>query len=129
MPKGPGDAVFVIVTSAVEGVPTTDVAEAVLLAGVGSVVVEVTVAVFVMLVPIGLAGLIITMIVKFATPAAGSDAIEHVTVPVAPPAGVVHKKVGPAVWDSETKVVFAGMTSVSVTAAASDGPLFVTAIA
>lgn len=50
----------------------------------------------------------------------------HVTVPVAPAAGVVQVKPVPIVID--TNVVPVGRASVNVTAAASDGPLFVVVI-
>jgi len=67
-----------------------------------------------------------TTIENVADAPAGSVAIVHVIVPVAPAGGVVHAKVGPVVWLSETNVVPAGTVSVSDTLAASEGPAFAT---
>ena len=50
----------------------------------------------------------------------------QVTVPVAPTAGVEHEKPGPPVCISETKVVFAGIASVSATPCAPIVPTFET---
>jgi hypothetical protein len=57
-----------------------------------------------------------------------SVAIEQVTVPVPPTAGVMHTNEGPLVCDSDTKVVPAGRTSENDTLCASLGPLLVTTI-
>lgn len=95
-------------------------------AALGSVVVEDTFAVFDTLLPLGADAATRITKEKTAELAAGIAAKVHEIVPPAPAAGVLHVKVGPLFWVAETKVVDAGTVSVSVTLAASEGPLFVT---
>jgi methenyltetrahydromethanopterin cyclohydrolase len=118
---GSGVSVFVTLRSA-EPTPTVVTAVAELFAGTGSAVVDDSVAVFVMTVPELSDGSVCTTIVKKSavTP---KLAFEHVIVPVAPTAGVVHVH-GPVV-DSDTNVVPAGSVSVKLALAALLGPLFV----
>ena len=103
--------------------PSVVVAVPLLFAGVGSAVVEEMVAVFVIVADAP--ELIATTKVKTALPA-GNEAIEHVTVPAEPTAGVVQLQ--PAGEVSETKVVLAGNASVSVTVEAELGPALMTVI-
>jgi hypothetical protein len=56
------------------------------------------------------------------------DASWQVTVPVAPPDGVLQVNVEPVFCTNEANVAFAGTVSVSVTDAAGAGPPFVTEI-
>jgi len=116
--------VFEIATSVAPGVTAAFVVD-VLFAGVESVGL-VTLAVFV-IVPVAPL-LARTTSWNIAEPAAGRPAMLHVIVPVAPAAGAVHVKAGPAVCVNETNVVCAGTASVRATLAASDGPLFATEI-
>jgi hypothetical protein len=69
--------------------------------------------------------LILTVIENVAEALGANVTSEQVIVPVPPTEGVVQEKSGPVDCDSETKVVFAGMVSVSETFAAFDGPPFV----
>ena len=85
-----------------------------------------TVAVFVMFVPLGVLGLTSTTTVNVAEAPAARVASLPLIVPVPPTAGLVKVKVGPLVWLSETKVVLAGMLSVSCTFWASEGPWLLT---
>jgi len=101
------------------GFCTSVPADAVLLAGFESTLVLVTVAVLVIVLPIGAAAVACTVIAKSYTPA-GSDAIENVTVPPAPTAGVVAIQPDGAL--AETNVVFAGKGSASATPVAGSGP-------
>src|SRR5712691_516680 len=84
-----------------------------------------TVAVFVMFEPPAALGLTWTTTVNVAEPPAARVAVVPLIVPVPPAGGLLNVKVGPLVWLSETKVVLAGMASVSWTFCASDGPLSV----
>ena len=118
-------AVLAMLRSAAPGDTVAAVLE-LLFDGTGSVVVEVTVAVLV-IVPVVPADTF-TTIENVADAPAGSVAIVQVIVPVPPAAGVVHAKVGPVVWLSETNVVPDGMVSESDTLAASPGPPFATVI-
>ena len=68
----------------------------------------------------------LTTKVNAADAAGSSAAIVQTIVPDAPTAGVVQLNDGPEVCVAETKVVFAGTVSVSVTFAAVAGPAFVT---
>ena len=65
------------------------VVTATLFAGLGSAVVELTVAAFVITVPASVAGLTRTIRVKVAVAPLGNDAVRHDTVPTPPAAGVV----------------------------------------
>lgn len=103
---------------------TVVLAEGVLPDGFGSEVVLETFAVFVITVPVATPAPMCRVIEKVAEPT-GNKPIVQVIVPVPPAAGVLQENVGPAVCDSETNVVLAGTASVSETAVAADGPLFV----
>lgn len=92
----------------------------------GSVVADVIVAVAVMIVFGNVDAPTRTPSVKLLVPTA-NDAFVHVTMPVAPTAGVVHDQ--PATAGSESNVVFAGIGIVSDADVAAVGPAFVTAIA
>jgi hypothetical protein len=121
---GLGEAVFVMLRSALgcTGVVTLAVLLPELLSGV---LLE-TLAVFVILEPVAVPELTFTTKLKVAVAPAARVALVQVTVPVPPAAGVVQVKVGPAVWVSDTKVVFVGMGSLSWTLCASDGPALLT---
>src|SRR5690242_17209929 len=101
--------------------PITVVSVALLLPGTGSVVVEVTVAVL-LIVPV-VEGAIATVRVKTALPTA-MLAFVQVMVPPAPTAGVVHDQ--PAGEESATNVVPAGSVSERLTLAAELGPALLT---
>jgi hypothetical protein len=82
------------------------------------------------IVEVAVIGEVVTVEARFTTTIMSADADAarlgsvHVTLPVAPTAGVVH--VQPAGADIEAKVVLAGTASRNVTAAAAAGPLLVT---
>src|SRR3954454_18727145 len=86
---------------------------------------EETVAVL-LLGPVGVAAANLATMSNVAIDPLVSVAIEQEIAPVPPPAGLLHRKDGPPVCVSETKVVFGGSVSLMLTAVASDGPLFVT---
>ena len=117
------DEVFVIVTSAVAAV-TLVVTVAVLFPEFGSVLVAVTVAVFVTLA--GAVAPKFPVKVNVAGVAGSSVAAVQVIGPVAPTAGAAQEK--PAAGVSDTNVMPAGSASLSVTLCAALGPLFVTTI-
>jgi len=116
---GVGGPLFVTARSALE--LTIVFAVALLFAGLLSVVVVVTLAVLLIVVPFGVAAFTFATSVKVAEAPLISDAIEHVVV-----APVAQMNVGPVVWFSETNVVVAGSVSLNETVEASDGPLFAT---
>src|SRR2546423_23193 len=89
----------------------------------GSLVVELTFAVFVMVVPVAVPALMFTVRLNVALAPALSEAMLHATV-----APVVQLNVGPDVCVSETNVVFAGSVSVHETVVAVDGPAFAAVI-
>jgi len=93
--------------------------------GVGSVVVVLTLAEFVIVTLAGLE-LIFTTNEKLAVAPLASDEMVAVTLPVPQTAGV--DGVQPPDAPKDTKVVLAGTASVSWTLAASLGPLFATVI-
>lgn len=115
---------FVTARSAM--LPTVAVVVEELFAGVGSLVVAVTVAVFAMLLPLAADAATCITNEKAAEVPAVSVASVHEIVPPDPAAGVVQVKVGPLLCVAETNVVDGGSVSVSVTTVASEGPLFVT---
>jgi flagellar hook assembly protein FlgD len=119
---GSGVAIFVADMSA-DPLPTVVVAVAVPLAGAGSAVVDVTVAVFDSTVDRGTDGPTATTSVKTALPTP-NDAFVHEIAPVAPTAGVVHDQ--PAGDESDTNVVSAGSVSASAAVLALLGPPLVT---
>jgi hypothetical protein len=86
----------------------------------GSVVDELTEAVFVMTVPAGVDELIRATTWMVGDWKCASVAMVQVTVPFVPTAGVVHEK--PPALGRARKVVFAGNGSVIVTFWASSGP-------
>src|SRR5438067_1379997 len=114
-------AVLVIARAAAR---TVVVAAAALLAGSGSKVAELTVAVLEMTVPSGAAGLTWTARVKVAVAPLAIDAVVQLTVPVDPAAGVV--QVEPRGVGMEWKVVSAGSASFIATLAAVFGPALLT---
>src|SRR5438132_1155091 len=94
-----------------------------------SVVLLDTVAVLVIVVPLGVFEFTLTTRLKLALSPAANVAMVHVTVPVSPGAGLAQAKAGPAVCVIDTNVVFAGVASLSETFWASLGPAFETSIA
>ena len=113
---------LVVMRSACVAVATTSFAVALLLAKLGSVVVEVTVAVSLIAVPAAVPAVTFTTTVKLAVPVAKLGSVQ-VMVPVPPTVGVVHDHAPGAVTD--WKVVFGGVFSVRVAVAAALGPPFV----
>lgn len=116
-------ALFVIARSA-EPTATTVVTVCALLAGVGSGVEVVIVAVFVSVVP---------PVAEVLTPMSNTEeeplamlAIVQVMVPLLPTAGALHEKAGPEVCENEANVEPAGTASVRDSVVAALGPLFVT---
>jgi len=101
-----------------------DVAE--LLAGLGSTVAELTVAVFEITVPLGVVEATFTTRVKTADSATATDAFVQDTVPVPPTAGVVH--VHPAAAVRDTNVVPVGSVSLTTTLLEGSTPSFLPVI-
>ena len=121
-------SVLVIARSALTGAPITVSASlAALLAGTGSAVAELTVAVLVITVPPATAMPTLTVRLNAALPPAARVAMVQVTVPPAPTAGVTHDQPGAAV--SDTKVVPAGSVSARVAPVAASGPALATTMA
>ena len=119
---GSGESVFVTETSA-EPTPTVVVEVALSLPVFGSGVVEDAVAVLEMIVPPAVPALTLTTSVKTALPTP-RVAIEQLTLPVPPTAGVLQDH--PPGEESDTKVVPAGSVSARATDWALLGPAFVT---
>src|SRR5260370_148286 len=119
---GLGVPVMVMPTTAEATTGVVTVAECGLVESVGLD----TVAVLTMFEPPAALGLTCTTTVNVAEPPAARVAVVPLIVPVPPTGGLVKVKVGPLVWLSETKVVLAGMLSVSCTFWASEGPLLLT---
>jgi hypothetical protein len=117
-----GVPVFVTATSG-RSCPALVVTVAALLATLGSVVLEVTVATFVME-PLAAKGNFTTMLNTALAPFA-SDGAVMVTVPPLPTPGALMVNGGPDVCVAETSVVPAGSGSLSERLAADDGPLLV----
>src|SRR6185369_5938542 len=115
-----GSALSLFVIDRSARVMTVVPAVPLLLAGVGSVVVELTVAVF----ETSAVRLGATFTTKLDAPVAPAArvVIEHLT------GGAVQVKVGPVVWLSETELVPAATASARQTAWASDGPPLATVI-
>jgi hypothetical protein len=107
---------------------TLVVAVAELFPGTSSVVLLDMVAVLLIVVPSGVLAFTFTTMLKLALAFAAKVAMVQVTVPVAPGAGLVQEKDGPAVCAIDTNVVFAGVASLSETFWASLGPAFATLI-
>ena len=120
---GSGVAVFRMATSACVGEATTVVDVAELFALLGSVGVAETEGVFEITVPGAVPIFTLTTSGKLAVAPEATDGFVHVTVPVAPTAGVTQTH--PAGGTKETKVVFAGMLSVNLAPVAAAGPLLV----
>src|SRR5436309_626449 len=118
---GSGESVLVTARSA--AVLTVVVAVALLFAGTGSTVVDVTLAVLEM-VPVA-AALTFTTSVNVAEAPDANVAMFAVAVPVPPTAGVVSVKAGPEVCIIETNVVPAGTASASETVSVSPRRSFV----
>ena len=106
--------------------PDKTVAVLLLFAGFGSVVIELTLAVFEMVVPTGVPWSVVKLNWNVADAPLANEAIVQLIVPVPPAGGVVQVNAGPLVCEAEAKCVFAGTTSVSVTLIAGDGPAFAT---
>ena len=108
--------------SACEGDATTVDAEALLFAGIGSLVAEETAGLFEITVPGAVPTFTLTMRGKLADVFAAIVARVQLTDPVPPTGGVL--QLHPAGTPSETNVVFAGIVSVKVLVKAGFGPLF-----
>src|SRR5713101_1931001 len=115
---GSGLSALVIDRSAL--VPTAMLELALLLAGLGSAVVEATVAVSLMRVPTGVLLFTLTVRTKVALTPLFKVAIVHVMAPAPPTAGVTHAQ--PTGVGRDTKVVLAGVAPENVTVAAFEGP-------
>ena len=118
-----GDAEFVVTRSACDAKATTSAAVALLLAGLGSVVDELAVAVSFIAVPAAVPAFTVTTTVKLAVPGAKLGLVQVIR-PVPPTDGVVHDQ--PAGNVTEAKVVFDGVLSVRLAAVAVLGPPLVT---
>ena len=118
-----GEAVLIVIRSAWTAVATTSAAVAVLLAGLGSEVAELTVAVLLMAVPAAVPAVTFSTTVKLADPAAKLGLVQ-VMDPVPPTTGVVHDH--PAAMTIDWKVVFAGVVSARLAVLAVLGPALVT---
>jgi len=104
---------------------TETIADRVLSSVFGSVVLLVTLAIFVIVVP--LVAPVSTLYEKRKTAVSpGLRLLKvQVLVPTPPDDGLLQVKLGPPVWVPKTKVVPVGTVSVSWTLAAASGPLFV----
>ena len=130
---GSGEAVLTMLTSACVGEATSVVSVAVLLAAFGSETLLAMFAVFVMVVPGGVAKFTLTISGKFTTAPTASVCpllSVHVNVPVPPTAMVLHVQPAGAT-NADASVVFVGIVSVKVTegvgaaAVIANGPLLV----
>ena len=115
---------FVTVISAPVVVPTTTLADAVLLAEFGSTTEELTVTEFVTTVPFAVPVVTFTTIVNAAEVDPAMSTSVQITLPVFPPPGDVQVHPAGAVMD--TNVVLAGTDVTSVALSAALGPLLVT---
>src|SRR5262245_35198304 len=115
--EGSGEAILVIARSACAN--TSVVAVLVLLPVFGSAVVVAAVTVFVSVVLFGVFRLTFNTMVKVAVSPAATVIFVNVIVPVPPTGGVVLVHPFPAT-EIDTKVVFGGIGSVTVTDCASD---------
>jgi hypothetical protein len=98
-----------------------EVGVVVLLAGFGSGVVEVTLAVFWMTVPSATLASMLTTIVNTAASALGEEAFENVMVPL-PPTGTTSVRVQVAGVVTDTRLVPAGIASLTTALRAAAGP-------
>src|SRR5207245_1565618 len=112
----------VLVTAKSADVATVDVAVDALFAALASAVVVTAVAVLLTVDPLAVPAPTWTTIWKVAVPLAAKVVSVAVIVPPPPTGGLVIVKAGPDVCVAETKVVFAGTASLSVTFWASLGP-------
>src|SRR6185436_14225439 len=115
-PAMTGSGESVLVTDMSACVLTVVVALPVLLPGVGSDVVLAATASLEMVVPLAVFAFTFTTIVNTAVSPLATEALENTTLPVPPTAGVVgepHPE--PVVTTADTKVVLAGVASVTVT--------------
>src|SRR5262245_59680563 len=123
---GSGESVLVTERSACVSTVVVAVAES--FPGVGSVVVVVADAVFVIVDPSSTLALTLTTSVNVAVAPAASVAMLPLNVPVPPTGGLVRVNAGPLVCVADTNVVLAGIASLSATFCASLAPLLVTVI-
>jgi len=100
--------------------PIAVVAVAVVFVVTGSVVAEDTLAVFAMTVPLAVPAFTFTTSVNVASAEATTVGLLQLTEPVPPTPGI--EQVHPAAEEMETKVVLAGIVSVSTTVVAVSGP-------
>src|SRR5690242_9807218 len=124
LPEKTGSGESDLVTWRSACVLTVVEAVAVLLAGVGSLVVEAAVAELEIVLPLAALALTLTTMVKTAVSALATLAFEKTTLPVPPTAGLVVDQPVPVVTTADTNVVLAGTASVTVTLCAVPGPLF-----
>src|SRR5579864_2102142 len=119
---GLGVAALVTLKSDCPAVATTSVAVALLLFGLGSIVVEETFAVSVMTVPEAVPAFTVTTTVNVVEAPEARVAFEQVSVPL------TTEQLQPAAGAgvAETNVVFAGIASLKATVLAVAAPLFVT---
>src|SRR5436190_622241 len=103
------------VTTRSAEVEMVDIADAELFPGVGSGVVLLTLAVFVIVEPLASLARTLSARLNVAVAALAKFAIVHVIAPVPPAAGVVQLNVGPALCVSDANDVPTGTLSVSVT--------------
>ena len=115
-----GVAVLVVIRSAWVAVATTSAAVAVLLAELGSVVVELTVAVSLIAVPAAVPAATPTITGKLAVPVAKLGLVQ-VMLPVPPAVGSMQDH-PPGIGVNDTNVVFGGVVSVKLTPVAVLGP-------
>jgi hypothetical protein len=107
----------------VGGCRTVVVAIALLLPGVGSVVVLAAVAVLVIVAPVATPLSTLTTTWKVAVSPLATEAFEKMTLPVRPTAGIEETDQPGLPVIAETKVVLVGVGSVTVTVLAPLGPL------
>lgn len=115
---GSGESVLVTERSAPVPEVTMVVSVSELFALTGSLTAEDTDAVFVIVVPLGVAGFTFTTIENVAVASSANEATGQVTDPVPPTDGVAH----PAEGETETNVVLVGVASVRTTLVAVSGP-------
>src|SRR5437868_4463051 len=115
VPAKAGSGASDLVTARSACVCTVVVAVPVLLAGVGSVVTVAAVAELLTVAPLAMLALTWTTMVNTADSPATAVALEKTTLPVPPTAGALTLHPAPVVTTADTKVVFAGTASVTVT--------------
>src|ERR1041385_7320526 len=115
LPANTGSGESVLVTARSACAVIVVVAVPVLFPGVGSVVVDAAVALFVMTVPVAVLASTSTTMVNTAVSPDATVAFEKTTFPVPPTAGADVDQPVPVVTVADTKVVFVGTASVTVT--------------